>query len=467
MSSNRPDFLRNSDAFAWGMEEDAAFRSTVVTIFLLDRSPDLVRVREGFDRAARTVPMFHQRVVSTAPPAPPRWEDDPDFDLDFHVRHVAAAAGPDGGDPGLAELLELARQAEMADFDRARPLWVATVVDGLTLDGVADRAALLVKIHHSLTDGLGGVQLAMNLLDLGPEPTERGAMPPMPEPPGHGRFEPLTASASYDVGAVRGFVTGLAKAAPHAVRAGALHPIDTARDVAAVTGSVLRTVRPINRTGSTLMSERRLVRRLAVHEVPLAELKGAAHACEATLNDAFLAGVAGGLRIYHEKHGADVADLHVTMPVSLRAEGDAPGGNRITLMRFDVPVGVVRPDTRMRQIHVRAQSLRSERSLPYTQAIAGALNLLPRSYLAAMLRHVDFLASDVPGIPVPVWLGGAKVLMQYPFGPTIGAAVNVTLMSYVDTCALGINVDTGAIPDLELFLECLRAGFDEVLALAG
>jgi hypothetical protein len=98
--------------------------------------------------------------------------------------------------------------------------------------------------------------------------------------------------------------------------------------------------------------------------------------------------------------------------------------------------------------------------------IAGGLNLLPRWYIAAILRHVDFLASDVPGIPMPVYLGGAAVRMQYPFGPTIGAGVNVTLMTYVDTCALGINVDIGAIPDYDVFHDCLVAGFDEVLALA-
>ena len=72
-------------------------------------------------------------------------------------------------------------------------------------------------------------------------------------------------------------------------------------------------------------------------------------------------------------------------------------------------------------------------------------------YIGSILRHVDFLASDVPGIPVPVFLGGARVRMQYAFGPTIGSAVNVTLLTYVDTCALGIDVDTGAIPDYDVF----------------
>jgi len=67
---------------------------------------------------------------------------------------------------------------------------------------------------------------------------------------------------------------------------------------------------------------------------------------------------------------------------------------------------------------------------------------------------------------VPVSLGGANVRVQYAFGPTIGSAVNVTLLTYVDTCALGIDVDSGAIPDVEVFTDCLRDGFDEVLALA-
>ncbi len=91
---------------------------------------------------------------------------------------------------------------------------------------------------------------------------------------------------------------------------------------------------------------------------------------------------------------------------------------------------------------------------------------MPRWYIGSVLRHVDFLTSDVPGVPVPVFLGGAAVRTQYAFGPTIGAAVNVTLLSYVDSCALGINVDTGAIPDYDVFYSALVAGFDEVLALA-
>ena len=135
-------------------------------------------------------------------------------------------------------------------------------------------------------------------------------------------------------------------------------------------------------------------------------------------------------------------------------------------MRFEVPAAIADPGERIRSIHDRTSKMRSERSLSYTQAIAGVLNLMPRWYIGSVLRNVDFVASDVPGIPIPVFLAGAAVRMQYAFAPTIGAALNVTLLSYVDTCAIGINMDTSAIPDPEVLYDCLVAGFDDVLALA-
>jgi hypothetical protein len=82
-----------------------------------------------------------------------------------------------------------------------------------------------------------------------------------------------------------------------------------------------------------------------------------------------------------------------------------------------------------------------------------------------MLKHVDFLASDVPGVTVPLYLAGARVTSWYAFGPTIGASVNVTLMSYEDRCCIGINIDTGAVPDPDVLVASLREGFAEVLAL--
>lgn len=448
------EFMRSSDAFTWSMESDPRLRSTVVTVLMLDRTPDWGEVRDRIERLSHELPMLRQIVVESPPPAPPRWQDCTDFDLDFHMRRVAA---PDGG--SFDDVLELARLAQMEDFDRARPLWKITLIEGLP----EGEAAVLCTFHHALSDGVGGIQIAMTLFGLTPELAPTDETPEVSRPSLLGDYRD---AARYGAGLVTDAVTGVLTGVPRLVYDGVRSPLRTLNSVAEMATSVYRTVRPVNATGSPLMTERTLIRRLRVLEVPRPQLRDAAHRSGGALNDAFVAGVAGGLRRYHEKHGVGVGELHLTMPISLRASSDAPGGNRITLMRFDIPVDEADPVERIRQIHDRTERVRNEKSLPHTQLIAGFLNRMPRWYIGSILRHVDFLASDVPGIPVPVSLGGAHVRVQYAFGPTIGSAVNVTLLTYVDTCALGIDVDSGAIPDVDVFTDCLRDGFDEVLALA-
>lgn len=451
------DFMRNTDAFTWAMESDPRLRSTVVTVAFLDKSPDWDALRHRFDLLSRRMPMFRQRVAPSPAAAPPRWKECHDFDLDFHIRRVTAP------EPAtLDTVLEMARLAEMEDFDRARPLWKVTLIDGMADGG----AALLCVFHHALTDGVGGIQIAMTLFDLNelPQPPE-----PLPDEPSGTTSSPLGGygdAVRYDVGLARAAAVAAAKYAPTLLLNGIRHPMDTTGRAIETAASIYRTVRPVNQTGSTLMKRRSLIRRLGVHKVSTSQLREAAHRGGGAVNDAFVAGVAGGLRRYHEKHGVPLHEVHITMPISLRTEQDAIGGNRITLMRFDIPVDIVDPAERIAEIHRRATRVRHERSLPLTQVIAGALNLMPRWYIGSILRHVDFVASDVPGIPVPVFLGGARVLAQYAWGPTIGAAVNITLLSYVDVCSFGINVDTGAIPDYAVFHDCLVDGFNEVLALA-
>ncbi|CAN1518793.1 acyl_WS_DGAT, acyltransferase, WS/DGAT/MGAT [Mycobacteriaceae bacterium] len=454
------DFMSQTDAFTWAMESDPRLRSTVVTVIMLDRAPVWDVVQSRFEVLSRTLPMWRQRVVQSPPPTPPRWEDAPDFDISFHLRRVSA---PEPGD--LDAVLEMARVAAMSDFDRARPLWSATLVEGLADGG----AAVLCKFHHGLTDGVGGVQIAMTLFDRTAKPRSRKSVEAgAAEPQVHerGMLSDYIDIARYDIGLVSKGVTGVLGAAPRLLFSAVRRPLQTASSAGELAASVYRTMRPVGETGSPLMTQRTLVRQLAVHEVSLPKLKEAAHRGGGALNDAFVAGIAGGLRRYHEKHGVTVGDLHLTMPISTRKDGDDMGGNHITLARFDVPVGLADPAERIHETRERTRKVRNEKSTPYIQIIAGAMNLMPRWYVGSVLRKVDFLASDVPGIPMPVYLAGAKVRVQYAFGPTIGSAVNVTLLTYVDTCALGIDVDTGAIPDVEVFRECLIAGFDEVLALA-
>ena len=197
--------------------------------------------------------------------------------------------------------------------------------------------------------------------------------------------------------------------------------------------------------------------------VGLDELKRAGSLSGGTLNDSFMAAVTGGLRRYHERHGATVEELTVTVPISIRKPDDPPGGNRITLQRLRVPLSMADPVQRMQAIGARCRAARAERSLGFTDAIAAVMNLVPTGYVGSVLKHVDFLASDVTGFPDEIFLCGARVTEYSAFGPTIGAAMNATLFSYNGSCCVGITVDTTAVPDHELLVECLKEGFAEVM----
>jgi hypothetical protein len=226
-------------------------------------------------------------------------------------------------------------------------------------------------------------------------------------------------------------------------------------------------VRPVTSTLSPLMTDRRLAWRYEPLDVPFAQLRLAGKSAGGTVNDAFMAAVAGGLARYHDRHGQQVDELRVTMPVSLREADDPEGGNRITLARMLIPVGLTDPAARIRAIDDISRRWRREPAIPYSNVIAGALNLLPRSVTGGMLKHIDFLASDVPGFELPVYMGGARLEALYPFGPTIGASANFTLMSYAGTSNIGITSDLGAVTDPEGLADCLVEGFEEVLALGG
>ncbi len=452
--NERDPYMADSDAFSWYMEADPLLRSTVVSVAVLDGPPDMARLLDRAERATRVAPGFRHKVVQ-APLrlANPRWVADPEFDLGFHVRHIAAPA------PGtLTQVLDYACQTGMAGFDRQRPLWELTVVDGL--DG--GRAALILKVHHALTDGVGGMELAQALFDIDAHAEPAGPMPEAPQPERLSTVDLVRDAIGHDLGrAARvapSFVLGNARAACSMLR----HPRGGFDRGAGVVRSVARIVRPISTTLSPLMRERHLTWHYDAFTVPLDGLRAAAHSAGMTINDAFLSAVAGGLLRYHEQHGRVAHELRLTMPINLRTADDPIGGNRITLMRFTVPTGVHDPVERMRRIDALSRTARDEPAIPYTNAIAAALNVLPRGVVGGMLKHVDFLASNVPGPRDSVYLVGQELLDWYAFGPTIGAALNTTLVSYNGTCHIGVNVDTGAIPDAATMLECLRAGFAEV-----
>ena len=160
-----PEELSPVDQILHRGEANPRTRSGIMTLELLDTTPDWQRLRTRFENASRKVLRLRQKVVMpTLPTAAPRWVIDPDFNLDFHVRRVRVA------EPGtLREVLDLAEVALQSPLDISRPLWTATLVEGLA----GGRAAMMVHLSHAVTDGVGGVEMFANLYDLERDPPPR------------------------------------------------------------------------------------------------------------------------------------------------------------------------------------------------------------------------------------------------------------------------------------------------------
>lgn len=450
-------YLSQNDTIMWMVEADPLLRSTIMGVVVLDGAPDWCRLQQRMDRVTHQVPALREKVVPVPlHPTTLQWVHDHDFDLDYHLRRIRL--------PELStqqDLLDWARTQAMSGFDSARPLWEFTLVEGLP----ENRAALVMKAHHVVTDGIGAVQLAAHLYDFEPEaPAHEPVQPTAARRTSS--LDMLREVVAHDVGGVVDFARHqLGSVVPNLLDA-VRHPQRAASEIVETARSVGRLVAPTTTPKSQVMVGRMLASNFRTLEVPMSDLRAASKVAGGRLNDGFLAGITAGLHRYHAQHGHDVHELRVAMPISQREAGHHEGGNHVSVMRFVVPVDSPSPEHRIVAMHDVVETVRAERSLDHTETIAGFLNLMPKGVIGAMLKGVDFLASNVPGVPVPMWLVGQKVERFYPFGPTAGSAVNVTLMSYDGTCCIGINTDNAAVPDPDLFVRCLHDGFAEVCAIA-
>lgn len=456
------DFMSDADALMWAIEQDPLLRSTIVTAMFLDRTPSWEAVRARLERGVRLIPRMRQRVVEPAfGLGTPAWSDDPYFDLDYHARRVR---NPDP--TGDQFVYDLAANAAMEPFDRDRPLWEYTLVEDLP----GGRAAFVMKVHHSMTDGVGGIKLLLMLLDLEREPPPSA---PDPEPRPLPVFTPM-AVALHRVAVQRAVVqTALRRVAPTALdlatvlRDNALGTIGNGVNIAT---SALRFLAPAPTPASPIMRPRSLGRRVFALDMPLDDMKRAAKATGVSLNDVFVGGVMGGFQRYHEELGVSAHELRMIMPINVRGTTGGLGGNHFTPARVMMPAEIGDPLDRLAEISGRCRRMRSEPAVGMTEQLATVLNLLPRkaatALMGSMFKGADLVTSNVPGAPFPLYLGGAEIEQIYAFGPLSGTAANVTLLSHSGLCCIGVNVDNAAVPDPELLRTHLRGGFAEILALA-
>ncbi len=454
--------MSDADALMWAIEEDPYLRSTIVTALYLDTTPSWETVRARLARGARLIPRMRQRVVEPAfGLGTPAWSEDPDFALDSHVRRVR---NPDPTSDRIVS--DLSATAAMESFDRERPLWECTLVEDLP----GGRAAFVMKVHHSMTDGVGGMKLLLMLLDLERDPPPHA---PDPEP------RPLSAFTPLDVAFHRLDVQR--HAVEHAIRRAAPTACEVAaelrRDALHLVGagvttltSIARFLAPAPVPESPLLRSRSLGRRVFTFDVPLDDLKRAAKALGASVNDAFVGAVTGGLHRYHEAHGTPTEQVRMIMPISVRGDAGGLGGNHFTPARLVMPIAMTDPVERIAEIGARSRRMRAEPAVALTEQLATVMNLLPRkaatAVMGSMFKGADLVTSNVPGAPFPLFLAGAEIERLYAFGPLSGTAINITLLSHTGTCCIGVNLDSAAVPDPDVLRHHLRGGFAEVLALA-
>jgi HAD superfamily hydrolase (TIGR01490 family) len=449
----------------WRAEEgDDRLRVNVCLLELLDPVPDWDRLLAAHEWASRMVPRMRERVVEPLfGLGTPTWVNAGHFDLSRHVHRVSLPA------PGsLRQLLDVVQDFAAAPFDRERPLWGALLIEGLA----GGRAGYLVKSHHSVTDGLGAVQLITRLHSRTPEHD-----PQRPEP-----LAPAPAQASR-LGLFAGQVTGAARSAPALALRGGIGTLGALRrpwlTAEQAAGQAADAVRWLGRTaapgprGSALLAPRGGGWHFEVVDVPLADLKAGANAGGGSLNDGLLAGVIGGFRRYHERHGVPADRLTVGFPISLRTQDDPQGGNRWTGVRFAADMTETDPAAQIaavREFVLTARAASAAATDTVSAALAPALSWLPPPVIAAVSGRLtsvnDVQVSNVPGVPYPVYIAGSRITHMYPFGPLPGCAAMITLISHNEDCCVGINADAAAITDPGGLAEDLRAGLDEVVALA-
>jgi len=213
------------------------------------------------------------------------------------------------------------------------------------------------------------------------------------------------------------------------------------------------------------MCSRGTTYRFGAFDLPFEDLRAAAKSHGLSVNDAFMAALGAGLDRYHRRHHALVEQLRVNVPISLRGDpGDRSGkaANAVSIARFPLPVAGLTVTEHLQNAHALVEHWREEPAIRLADPLAEVSWFVPVPMLAAQARASDITTSNVPGPPIPLYLAGARLVAAYPLVATIGAAVNITMVTYDGSAFIGVSCDDRAVPDHAGLVEDLRAGFAEV-----
>jgi len=433
--------------------------TTVPGGYAFDKLRDLVGERLA------GAPIFRRRLVEVPfRLGHPYWVDDPNFDIDYHIRRGAL---PSPG--GMEELGRFVGDVCSRQLDRSKPLWEMYIVEG----GRDGTIAVVTKIHHSTIDGVSGAELLSQLFDLEPQPP---ATPPVPVT---GADDALPSELHLVGRALATRVTkpvGVGRLLWRTGRA----VIDVRRVRSRSAG---RAALPLTTPRTSLNAAITPHRSVSFSSISLEDVKRVKRACGTTVNDVVLALCTGALRRYLlEGDELPAEPLVATVPVSVAPEvGNRRGANKISAMFVALPCQIEDPLERLEAIHQGTKGAKEEHhALGADVLLNWAEHATPNVFSAAARTYTrlklaehhrpihSLVMSNVPGPDFPIYLAGAELVAGFPLGPVMdGAGLNITVMSYRGVLNWGFMTCTESVPRTAALAASVPGVLDELLAAAG
>jgi WS/DGAT/MGAT family acyltransferase len=438
--------MPSADA-AWLRMDRPTNLMVINSVLLFDERIDWPRVKEVVhERLVERYPRFRQRAVESGGlRGGAFWEDDPHFDLELHMHHIALPAPGD-----RAALQELVGDLMAEPLDRSKPLWHFYLIDGY-----GEGCALYARMHHCIADGIALARVLLSLTDSDPD---AGIAPPEPAAgPGPRRL--------------RSAVTRPAAGALHAGRAAAgalaheglemlVHPAAELSRLAALTRTDSKALAHVLLTPAdaktALKGELGVARRVAWSDpFPLDQVRDVAHANSATINDVLVAAMTGALRQYLRQRKSLVDEIRAFVPFNLRPlDRPLPAslGNKFGLVFLPLPVGARTAAARLRQVKGRMDEIKTS---PEGAIAYGMLELMGLTLAQVESALLDLFTAkgtavitNVPGPREPVYLAGAPVSAVAVWAPTSGSvSMSVSIFSYNGQVTVGVMADAGLVPD--------------------
>jgi WS/DGAT/MGAT family acyltransferase len=450
--------------------ENSGVTMQVQAIMLLDPSTvpggySFEKVKAHLAERLPLLPEFRQRLAFVPFDLHrPVWFHDPDFDLDYHVRHIAVP------EPGtIDQLMDVIGGIAGRQLDRSRPLWEFWIIEGIEHGAVA----LFARMHHATIDGVSGATLATSILDLEPEPT---GPPPIDDwEPEHRPSDFELVRHALESRLRRPMPLAMAQATPKVIRS-VVNVAQLRRDPDRPTGGV-----PLTAPRTVFNAPLTPHRRVGIASVSLDEVKAVKTALGCTVNDVVLATATGALRAYLQ--GIDALPdrpLLAACPVSIREDNDdIESANKVSAMFVPLPTHLADPAARVDALRTATRGAKEEhnavgaRTIMQLGELGGPLTFgLANRFLGGLAGRgpvpVNLVISNVPGPPFPLYLAGARLVSMLPLGPPIdGAGLNITVLSYIDRIDWGFIACRELAPHFSRLAAGIPDAHAELVKLAG